>query len=77
MLHKQQLIVQGRFHIPLGIHLAAHGLCLQPNLLITASFDQDRSSTEILQVLQTLFFCRIHQLLQQGIRGLKGNSALT
>ena len=48
--HKQQLIVQGCGHVALGIHFAAHGLGLQPNLFIAAALHQHGIAAELLQV---------------------------
>ena len=74
--HEQELIVQRGGHVVLGVHFAAHGLGLQPDLLIAAALHQHLIRAELLQVQPGLGHGGIVELLQGGIGGMKDNACL-
>ena len=71
IFHKKQLIVQRGLHVTLGIHTAAHGLRLQPDIIVSSAFHQNLPIPKIANIMFFLFFCRVVEFLQCPIRRLK------
>ena len=72
-MHEKEDIVPGGLQVPERVHLSAHGLRLQPDLIVAAAFHQHGAAAEIPEIQAAFFFGRVKDARQFFIFRMKGN----
>ena len=67
VFHKEQMVVQRGGDVVLGVHFAAHGLGLQPDLLVAAALYQHLIAGKGVEVVECFAYSGVVQPLQLGI----------